>query len=60
MTLMLNITLSDIKDLNVVHQVNKGGVSVRNKRDLNANFISSEALVYLVKGNKSVVLIKYP
>ena len=60
MTLMLNITLSDIKDLNVVHQVNKGGVSVRNKRDLKENFISSEALVYLVKGNKSVVLIKYP
>ena len=60
MTLMLNITLSDIKDLNVVHPVNKSGVSVRNKRDLNPNFISSEALVYLVKVNKSVVLIKYP
>ena len=26
MTLMLNIILSDIKDLNVVHQVNKGGI----------------------------------
>ena len=34
--------------------------SVRNKRDLNQNFISCEALVFLVEGNKSVVLIKYP
>ena len=60
MTPMLNITLSDIKDLNVVHQVNKCGVKVWEiKRILIQIFISCEALVYLVKGNKSVVLIKY-
>ena len=34
--------------------------SLRNKNDFNPNFISCEALVYLVEGNKSVVLIKYP
>ena len=62
MTPMLNITLSDIKDLNVAHKVNKGGVKVwvRNKRDFNPNFISCETLIYLVKGTKSVVLDKYP
>ena len=61
MTPILNITLSDIKDLNVVYQVNKGGVKVWEiKRILIQNFILCEALVYLVKGNKSVVLIKYP
>ena len=40
MTPMLNITLSDIKDLNVAHKVNKGGVKVwvRNKMDFNPNF----------------------
>ena len=40
MTPMLNITLSDIKDLNMAHKVNKGGVRVwvRNKRDFNPNF----------------------
>ena len=61
MTPILNITLSDIKDSNVVHQVNKGGVKVWEiKRILIQIFNSCEALVYLVKGNKNVVLIKYP
>ena len=61
MTPILNITLSDIKDLNVVHQVNKGRVEVWEiKRILIQIIISCEALVYFVKCNKSVVLIKYP
>ena len=61
MSPMLNITLSDIKDLNVVHQVNKGGVKVWEiKGILIQIFISCEALMYLVKVTKSVVLDKYP
>ena len=53
MTPILNITLSDIKDLNVVYQVNKGGVKVWEiKRILIQIFISCEAFVYLIKGNK--------
>ena len=32
---------------------------MRNKRDFNPNFILCEALIFLVEGDKSVVLIKY-
>ena len=53
MTPILNITLSDIKDLIVVYQVNNGGVKVWEiKRILIQIFISCEAFVYLIKGNK--------
>ena len=58
---MLNITLNGIKKIKCGSpSEQRWSQSVRNKRDFNPNFISCKALVYLVKGNKSVALIKYP
>ena len=61
MTPMLNITLSDNKRFKCGSpSEQRWSQNMRNKRDFNPNFISCETLVYLVEGNKSVILNKHP